>query len=118
MSKRASHANRMSRNGLLGAAAALGAGAMILAAGAAAAQAPANGVPALESVDSAWLALGVEWLDPPAGLGRGPVRQDPAYPYHGNRDGPGQVTPHTATPRTRFSSSGRQSKCRPRTTRY
>ena len=38
--------------------------------------------------------MGVEWLDPPAGLGRGPVRQDPAYPYHGNRDGPGQVTPH------------------------
>ena len=31
---------------------------------------------------------------PPPGLGRGPIRQDPAYPFHGNRDGPGQVTPH------------------------
>src|SRR5580700_7204651 len=49
--------------------------------------------PALASIDSAWLAYGVHWLDPPPGLGRGPIRQDPAYPYHGNADGPGQVTP-------------------------
>ena len=27
-------------------------------------------------------------------MGRGPIRQDPAHPYHGNRDGPGQVTAH------------------------
>jgi hypothetical protein len=27
-------------------------------------------------------------------LGRGPIRPDPAHPLHGNRDGPGQVTPH------------------------
>ncbi len=26
-------------------------------------------------------------------MGRGPIRQDPAHPYHGNLDGPGQVTP-------------------------
>jgi hypothetical protein len=97
MSKRASHANRrrVLCNALLqaAAAAALGAAAVIFAAGAAAAQAPAKGVPALESVDSAWLAFGVHWFDPPPGLGRGPIRQDPAYPFHGNLDGPGRVTP-------------------------
>jgi hypothetical protein len=38
--------------------------------------------------------VGVDWLDPPPGLGRGPIRPDPAHPYHGNRDGPGQITPH------------------------
>jgi hypothetical protein len=53
-----------------------------------------NEIPSLASAQFAWLALGVDWLDPPAGLGRGPIRQDPAYPFHGNRDGPGQVTPH------------------------
>jgi hypothetical protein len=58
-------------------------------------RATANGkIPELAAVQFAWLALGVDWLDPPAGLGRGPIRQDPAYPLHGNRDGPGQVTPH------------------------
>jgi hypothetical protein len=94
MSKRASHANRRRGvcNGLLHAAAALGTGAVMFAAGAAAAQAPVKGVPALESVDSAWLAFGVHWFDPPPGLGRGPIRQDPAYPFHGNLDGPGRVT--------------------------
>src|SRR5215470_5090131 len=51
-------------------------------------------IPALASIDFAWLVVGVDWLDPPPGLGRGPIRQDPAHPYHGNRDGPGQVTPH------------------------
>jgi hypothetical protein len=60
----------------------------------AAAQSPANEkIPDLASVSFAWLAAGVHWFDPPPGLGRGPIRQDPAYPYHGNVDGPGQVTP-------------------------
>jgi hypothetical protein len=49
-------------------------------------------IPDLASIDFAWLAQGAHWLDPPRGLGRGPIRQDPAYPYHGNLDGPGQVT--------------------------
>jgi hypothetical protein len=53
-----------------------------------------KGIPALASIEFAWLVVGVDWLDPPPGLGRGPIRQDPAYPFHGNRDGPGQVTPH------------------------
>ena len=54
----------------------------------------ASEIPALASAKFAWLALGVDWLDAPAGLGRGPIRPDPAHPLHGNRDGPGQVTPH------------------------
>ena len=55
----------------------------------------ANGkIPELASAEFAWLVLGVNWDDPPPGLGRGPIRQDPAHPFHGNRDGPGQVTPH------------------------
>jgi hypothetical protein len=99
MSRRASNADRRRgfSKGLLSgaAAAALGGSVMIFAADAATAQAPAKDqVPALASANSAWLALGVDWLDPPPGLGRGPIRQDPAYPFHGNRDGPGQVTPH------------------------
>jgi hypothetical protein len=53
--------------------------------------APAK-TPDLASIDFAWLALGVHWFDAPQGLGRGPVRQDPAYHYHSNLDGPGQVT--------------------------
>jgi hypothetical protein len=50
-------------------------------------------IPDLASIEFAWLALGVHWFDPPPGLGRGPIRQDPAYRYHSNVDGPGQVTP-------------------------
>jgi hypothetical protein len=50
-------------------------------------------IPDLASIEFAWLALGVHWFDPPPGLGRGPIRQDPGYHYHSNVDGPGQVTP-------------------------
>ena len=49
-------------------------------------------IPDLASAQFAWLALGLDWLDPPPGLGRGPIRPDPAHPLHGNRDGPGQIT--------------------------
>jgi hypothetical protein len=60
-----------------------------------AAEAPTNGkIPALGSVNFAWLSFGVHWFDPPPGAGHGPIRQDPAVPYHGNLDGPGvRVTP-------------------------
>jgi hypothetical protein len=51
-------------------------------------------IPALGSVDFAWLSFGVHWFDPPPGAGHGPIRQDPAVPYHGNGDGPGvRITP-------------------------
>jgi len=57
----------------------------------AAAQAPAKDkVPDLASISFAWLSVG-GWLDPPAGM-RGPIRNDPDHPLHGNNDGPGQVT--------------------------
>src|SRR6202030_1447127 len=82
--------------------AALGASIAVFAAGAPAfAQAPpheqgsAKGkIPELASVQFAWLALGVDWLDPPPGSGRGPIRPDPAHPLHGNREAPRHVTPH------------------------
>src|SRR3977135_3038454 len=48
-------------------------------------------VPELASTSFAWLAAGADWRDPPAGM-RGPIKPDPAHPYHGNLDGPGQVT--------------------------
>jgi hypothetical protein len=59
----------------------------------AAGQQAAVGIPALASTDFAWQANGVHRFDPPPGLGRGPIRQDPAHPFHGNLDGPGQVPP-------------------------
>jgi hypothetical protein len=75
--------------------AALAVGVAVWSAASAQEQKTANGkIPELGSAKFAWLVLGVEWFDPPPGLGHGPIKQDPAYPYHGNRDGPGQVTPH------------------------
>jgi hypothetical protein len=88
------HEPRRSQSGRLFLAA-LGAGIACLAlATAASAQEVAKGkIPPLASTEFAWQAYGVHWFDPPPGLGRGPIRQDAAYPYHGNLDGPGQVTP-------------------------
>jgi hypothetical protein len=89
------HRDRIASRCLISGAAALYASvALWAAAPGASAQTPASGkIPNLASIDFAWLALGVHWFDPPAGMGRGPIRQDPAYAYHGNLDGPGQVTP-------------------------
>jgi hypothetical protein len=59
----------------------------------ASAQAPAQDkIPALASISFAWIATGADWRDPPPGSGHGPIPQDPAHPFHGNLDGPGQVT--------------------------
>jgi hypothetical protein len=61
--------------------------------GAASAEGQANDkIPALASVDFAWLSMG-GFIDPPSGTGHGPLKQDPAHPFHGNNDGPGLVTP-------------------------
>ncbi len=78
------------------------AGIAVFAAGASAlAQAPsqeqalAKGkIPELASAQFAWLALGVDWLDPPPGLGRGPIKAGPrlSLPWQPGRRG--QVTPH------------------------
>jgi hypothetical protein len=70
----------------------VGASLACCAVGTQAAAQPAGKIPELASTNFAWLAAGVHWFDPPAGL-RGPIRQDPAYHYHGNTQGPGQVTP-------------------------
>jgi hypothetical protein len=93
MSKRTFDRKRLAlREALLGTAA-LCAATAVWTSGAAA-QTPAGGkIPNLESINFAWLAAGVHWFDPPAGMGRGPIKQDPAHPFHGNLDGPGQVTP-------------------------
>jgi hypothetical protein len=48
-------------------------------------------IPELASTSFAWLAVGADWLDAPAGL-RGPISTDPDHPFHGNTAGPGQVT--------------------------
>jgi hypothetical protein len=57
------------------------------------AQAPGkDAIPALASISFAWIAVGADWREPPPGSGHGPMKQDPAYPFHGNLDGPGQVT--------------------------
>jgi hypothetical protein len=48
-------------------------------------------IPELASSRFAWLSFGADWRDPPGGL-RGPIRHDPDHPFHGNLDGPGQVT--------------------------
>jgi hypothetical protein len=58
---------------------------------AASAQASKDKIPELASMSFGWLAAGADWRDPPAGM-RGPIRHDPDYAYHGNLDGPGQVT--------------------------
>jgi hypothetical protein len=63
-------------------------------AGVAAAGSPASAeqIPQFSADGLAWISNG-GWLDPPPGTGHGPIKQDPAHPFHGNLDGPGQVTP-------------------------
>ena len=92
MSTPASNGNRVAfRRLLLGtAAAALCAGAALALNSPAAAQAPGK-IPELASTSFAWLGGG-EWRDPPAGM-RGPIKNDPGFPYNGNNDRVGeQVT--------------------------
>src|SRR5216684_2999152 len=51
-----------------------------------------NDIPNLASTSFAWLS-GADWFDPPPGAGRGPIRQDPDYPFVGNVGASGrQVT--------------------------
>src|SRR5260370_38666838 len=51
-----------------------------------------GGIPELASSSFGWIATGgADWQDAPPGL-RGPIKNDPEHPYHGNNDGPGQVT--------------------------
>jgi hypothetical protein len=61
---------------------------LVAAALAPASSAPANGqMPDLASISFAWLSVGADWLDPPAGTpGHGPIKPDPAHPFLGNVD--------------------------------
>jgi len=57
------------------------------------AETPATGtIPALAASGLGLISAG-GFLDPPPGTGHGPIKQHPAHPFHGNLDGPGQVTP-------------------------
>src|SRR6266436_9421439 len=71
-----------------------GAAALIagIAAWTAGTRASAEQIPQLSAQGLGWISAG-GWLDPPPGTGHGPIKQDPAHPFHGNLDGPGQVTP-------------------------
>jgi hypothetical protein len=82
---------------LLGAAAAaFGAGIALATSEPGSAQAAAKDkIPQLSGSDLGWISAG-GFLDPPSGAGHGPMKMDPAYPFHGNLDGPGRVTPAIA----------------------
>jgi len=92
MSTRASNGRRSGtayKALLLGTAAVLCAG---LAISAAHSPASAQGkIPEFMSSNVGWISQG-GFLDPPNDM-RGPIKQHPAHPFHGNLDGPGQVTP-------------------------
>jgi hypothetical protein len=90
MSTSASDGHLASKLLLLGSAAALCAGVAI-----ATTSAPASAqdnILQLMSSTVGWISQG-PFLDPPAGTGHGPIKQHPTHPFHGNLDGPGQVTP-------------------------
>jgi hypothetical protein len=69
------------------------AGAAAIVAGVAVWGSPASAqqIPQFSADGLAWIGVG-GFLDPPPGTGHGPIKQDPAHPFHGNLDGPGQVT--------------------------
>ena len=50
-----------------------------------------SAIPALGSREFAFLAIGADWMDPPAGSGHGPIKPDPEHPFRGNVGG-GQAT--------------------------
>jgi hypothetical protein len=64
----------------------------LTAVGLACAQAAETAAPDLASAKFAWIARGADWLDPPPGSGRGPIKQDPEHPFSGNNGGRTQVT--------------------------
>jgi hypothetical protein len=87
------HFNRIVfRKILLGTVAATCAAGVVLATGSIAAAAETPAIPMLAGNGLGWISVG-GFLDPPPGTGHGPIRQHPAHPFHGNLDGPGQVTP-------------------------
>ena len=57
---------------------------LVLGSTASASAQAAGKIPELGSVRFAWLAGGADWKEPPPGLGHGPIKPDPAHPFHGN----------------------------------
>jgi hypothetical protein len=45
---------------------------------------PKDKIPDLASADFGWQSNVADWQDPPAGLGHGPIKPDPAYPFVSN----------------------------------
>jgi hypothetical protein len=89
----ASHFNCVvMRKMLLGTVAAALAAGVVVGARSTPAAAEATAIPALAGNGLGWISV-AGFLDPPPGTGHGPIKQDPAHPFHGNLDGPGQVTP-------------------------
>jgi hypothetical protein len=80
----------------VGTAAAFGAGIALATSTPGLAQAPAKDkIPAFSGSNLAWISVG-GFLDLPGASGHGPMKMDRAYPFHGNLDGPGRVTPAIA----------------------
>jgi hypothetical protein len=48
---------------------------------------PNNAIPPLASANFGWQSNVGDWQDPPAGLGHGPIRNDPEHPYTSNAIG-------------------------------
>jgi hypothetical protein len=48
---------------------------------------PASAIPQFASADFGWQSNLEDWEEPPADLGHGPIKNDPAYPFVNNADG-------------------------------
>jgi hypothetical protein len=64
----------------------LTAGLLAGAAAAAFAQSASRTIPALASPDFGWQTNVADWQEPPAGVGHGPIRPDPAHPFMSNAE--------------------------------
>src|SRR5499425_1448427 len=60
--------------------------AVTLAAAAARAES-ANAIPQFASANFGWQSNLEDWGDPPPGVGHGPIKNDPAYPFRNNAKG-------------------------------
>ena len=52
-------------------------------------------IPQFGSADFGWQSNVADWQDPPGGLGRGPIRNDPAHPFISNAEGARRGIPPT-----------------------
>jgi hypothetical protein len=78
----------------IGCAAALGCAAVLIST-ASAQPAAKDGIPNLASPNFGWQTNVADWREPPAGVGHGPIRPDPAHPFTSNADAARQGTQPT-----------------------